>query len=319
VTTPRRNRVDLHTHTQRSDGVLPPLQLYEQMRAAGMWLVAITDHDSLEGYRAIAAAGLGGEAGPAGPQVVPGVEINTIGGDLTTRDQLGREGEELHILGYGINVDDPAFRAIRHHQREARRARIARTLERLRELGMPVDQFLDADLSADALGRPHVARALISAGHAASVDDAFEHYLDWGRPAFVPRAGIGPQEAIQAITAAGGLAVLAHAPAAPDRPELMDVLQGWGLAGLEVYYRTFLPGTVARMRAFASRRGLLATGGSDYHGDTMSYAAAQATTFVPDVVGQALLAAIGASAPARQGGAAPEARPSGGRAVRAQR
>jgi 3',5'-nucleoside bisphosphate phosphatase len=292
VTTPRRNRVDLHTHTNRSDGVLPPLELYARMREYGMRLVAITDHDSLEGYREIAAAGLGREASPEGPQVIPGLEINTIGGDLTSRDGLGRLGDELHILGFGMDVDDPAFRAVRARQREGRAARITTMLARLREIGMPVDDQMEGNTATDAMGRPHVARALIRAGYATSVEDAFERYLNWGRPAYVPRQGIGPEEAIRAINGAGGIASLAHSPAAPDRPELIDELQAAGLGALEVYYRSFVPETVRRMRAFAAARGLVATGGSDYHGDTMSYAAAQATTSVPMAAGEALLAAI---------------------------
>jgi predicted metal-dependent phosphoesterase TrpH len=292
VTTLRRNAVDLHTHTTRSDGVHPPLALYDQMRAYGMRIVSVTDHDSLEGYREIQAAGLGEAPGPDGPQVIPGVEINTIGGDLAARDGLGRDGDELHILGYGIDVDDPAFRAVRARQRQGRAARIQQVLDRLRELGKPVDEYLAGNVAMDSMGRPHVARALIRAGYATSVDDAFDRYLDWGMPAYVARIGIGPEEAIRAITAAGGLAVLAHSPGAPDRPELIDRLQQIGLDGLEVYYRTFLPETVERMRAFAEVCGLLPTGGSDYHGDTMTYAEAQATTRVPDSVGDGLLAAI---------------------------
>jgi predicted metal-dependent phosphoesterase TrpH len=136
------------------------------------------------------------------------------------------------------------------------------------------------------------------------VDDAFDRYLDWGQPAYVPRSGIGPEEAIRAITAAGGLAVLAHSPGAPDRPALMDHLQETGLAGLEVYYRTFVTETVVRMRDFAASRGLLPTGGSDYHGDTMTYAEAQATTHVPDAVGEGLLVAIEALHRERATGAA---------------
>jgi predicted metal-dependent phosphoesterase TrpH len=294
VTTLRRNHLDFHTHTNRSDGVLTPLALYGQMRDYGMRLVAITDHDSLEGYREIAAAGLGAQAGPEGPQVIPGLEINTIGGDLTSRDGLGRDGDELHILGFGMDIDDPVFREVRRRQRQGRQDRLATMLERLRELGMPVDDYLAGDPQADSMGRPHVARALIRAGYAISVDDAFARYLNWGMPAYVPRYGIGPEEAISAINGAGGISVLAHSPAAPDRPELIDQLQAAGLGGLEVYYRTFVPETVARMRAFATARGLVATGGSDYHGDTMSYAAAQATTSVPDAVGEALLEAIAA-------------------------
>jgi len=108
----------------------------------------------------------------------------------------------------------------------------------------------------------------------------------------VPREGLGPRDAIEAIREAGGLPVLAHSPAAPDRPEVIAELQGWGLAGLEVYYRTFLPEIVARMATFAAERALLATGGSDYHGDTMDYAEAQAETWIPGEAAERLLEAI---------------------------
>jgi len=294
VTSLRRNTVDLHCHTQRSDDILPPLELYAQMRHYGMHLVAITDHDSLAACRELRDVGLGEKPSPAGPQVIPAVEINTIGGDLFTRHGLGRDGEELHILGFGLDIDDSTFVATLERQRMGRRTRIVRTVERLAELGFPVEGVLEGVVDIDALGRPHVARALVRAGFADSVDDAFDRYLDYGQPGYVPRQGIGPREAIEAIRGARGLPVLAHSPGAPERPEVMDDLQAWGLAGLEVYYRTFLAETVERMAAFARDRGLLATGGSDYHGDTMDYAEAQATTHVPPKVGEALLEAIAA-------------------------
>jgi predicted metal-dependent phosphoesterase TrpH len=292
MTTPRRNRIDLHTHTLRSDGVLPPLELHAQMRAYGMRLVAVTDHDTLAGYRELRDAGLGVEPSRAGPQVIAGIEINSIAGDLLEMHGLGRDGEELHILGFGMDVDDAAFAAALERQRQGRRDRIRRTVERLAELGLPVHGVFEGGTQIDSIGRPHVARALVRAGFAVSVDDAFDRFLDHGQPTYVPRIGIGPREALDAIRAAGGLPVLAHSPGAPDRSTLMDDLQAWGLAGLEVYYRTFLPETVERMAAFATERGLLATGGSDYHGDTMDYETAQATLLVPDSVGDALLAAL---------------------------
>jgi predicted metal-dependent phosphoesterase TrpH len=292
VTTLRRNTVDLHCHTQRSDGVLPPLELYAQMRHYGMHLVAITDHDSLAACRELRDVGLGESPTAAGPQVIPAVEINTIGGDLLTRRGMGRDGEELHILGFGLDIDDPALVSTLERQRLSRRTRIVRTVELLGELGYPLEGVLDGVIDIDALGRPHVARALVRAGFAESVDDAFDRFLDYGQPGYVPRQGIGPREAIDAIRGARGLPVLAHSPGAPDRAQVMDDLQAWGLAGLEVYYRTFAPETVKRMAAFAKSRGLLATGGSDYHGDTMDYAHAQQMTYVPPKVGERLLEAI---------------------------
>jgi 3',5'-nucleoside bisphosphate phosphatase len=293
MTTLRPNRVDLHCHTSRSDGVHAPLELYEQMRAYGMRLVAISDHDTLAGYRALRSAGLGARPSPAGPQLVPAVEINSVADafpDLW-------EGE-LHILGYGVDPDDPGFEATLERLREGRRARLGELLDRLRRLDMPIDDVLPETLPDDvaSAGRPHVARALVRAGYAGSVDEAMTGMLARGSPAYVPRRGLGPRESIDAIRAAGGLAALAHFPAAPDRPDVMSLLGEWGLGGLEVYYARFLPETVRRMAALAEELGLRPTGGSDYHGDTMTYAEAQAMTFVPDEVGEGLLLALGAVA-----------------------
>lgn len=298
MTSRRPNRVDLHTHSRRSDGVLEPADLYARMTRFGMRVVALSDHDTLAGYRELRAAGLGERPSPNGPQLIPAVEINTLAGSVLRRHGMGRDGEELHILGFGMDPDDAVFESRLARQRDGRRVRLEATVECLRRHGASIDEQLPHILAAvgptghDALGRPHIARALILAGHADSVDDAFARWIDHGRPCYVPREGLGPRDAIEAIREAGGLPVLAHSPAAPDRPEVITELQGWGLAGLEVYYRTFLPEIVARMATFAAERALLATGGSDYHGDTMDYAEAQAETWVPGEAAERLLEAI---------------------------
>lgn len=294
MTTLRRNRIDLHCHTRRSDGVLDPSELHRQMRAYGMRLVAISDHDTLAGYRELRAAGLGERSSTAGPRIIPAVEINTVVDASFAKHGMGRDNEELHILGYGIDADDPGLDAILGRQRDARRARLALTLDALRAQDTPVDsQIAELGLhDVESLGRPHVARALVAAGFATSVDDAFDRFLEHGRPCYVPRQGIGPQGAIAAIVAARGIASLAHSPAAPDRPAVIDRLIGWGMSALEVYHRSFTPPEVSRMADLATARGLLPTGGSDYHGDTMDYARTQAVTFVPTSVGEGLLAAL---------------------------
>jgi predicted metal-dependent phosphoesterase TrpH len=294
VTAPEAGgRVDLHTHTTRSDGVLEPRALLESMRAAGMRVVAISDHDTMAGYREVRAAVAGADRDEGWPTVIPAIEINAVSEDLLGEYDLGRDGEELHILGYGLDPEDAGLAATLAAQRAARRERIRLTLERLADIGMPLDASeLDLRGDDDSVGRPGVARLLVAAGHAASVDDAFGRLVGHGCPGYVPRRGIGPREAIAAIVSAGGLAVLAHAPSAPDRPAIIDRLVGWGLRGLEVHYRAFPVETVARMARFAEERGLLATGGSDYHGDTMTYAEARSGTHVPDAVAEALLRAI---------------------------
>jgi predicted metal-dependent phosphoesterase TrpH len=293
MTTPRRNQVDLHTHTARSDGVLPPVALYAQMRAWGSTLVAITDHDTLAGARELLAGGLGGPASD-GPAVIVGVEINTSL-DGTVRPLVETLGEtaELHILGLGVDPDDGIFEALLERQRAGRRERLELTLARLDELGLPVrDRLPEVPGGIDALGRPHVARALVSAGHAESVDDAFRRYLEPGRAAYVRRSGIGPRAAIEAIVAAGGIASLAHSPWAPQEVGVIDRLRDWGLRAIEAFYPGWDEPTVAAVVAFAEDRGLLTTGGSDYHGDRGDYATAQAAIGVPPEVGERLLAAL---------------------------
>ena len=290
MTTLRRNTVDLHSHTARSDGVLEPLALYEQMRAWGSTLVAITDHDTLAGVREMLDAGCGAP-GTTGPQLIVGVEINTMVDDEIeavggSEERLG----ELHILGLGVDPQDATLAATLERQRQARETRIERTLDLLRAQGMPVDDHLpEIEGGIDALGRPHAARALVSAGHAEDVQDAFTRYLVPGMPGYVRRQGIGPREAIEAITAAGGVASLAHSPWAPDEPAVIDELMRWGLGALEVHYHHWDEERVEHMGAFADAHGLLRTGGSDYHGDTGSYADSQAEVYVPTVVGERLL------------------------------
>jgi predicted metal-dependent phosphoesterase TrpH len=301
MTTPRRNAVDLHTHTARSDGVLPPLVLYEQMRAWGSRLVAVTDHDTLAGARELLAAGLGQRGAPGevvdGPGIIVGVEINTsLDGTVAALAEGLEPSAELHVLGLGVDPVDAAFEARLEGQRNGRRDRLERTLGCLDALGLAVrDRLPEVEGGIDALGRPHVARALVAAGHAESVDDAFTRYLVPGQAAYVRRSGIGPRAAIEAITAAGGIASLAHSSWAPREGALIDRLRDWGLRAIEVYYPGWDEATTAAMAAFVEARALLATGGSDYHGDDGDYATAQAAIHVPPAVGERLLEALGAA------------------------
>jgi predicted metal-dependent phosphoesterase TrpH len=269
--------VDLHTHTTRSDGIVGPLGLVRAAAAAGVRTLALTDHDTLAGYRDVLESG----DMPPGLTLIPGVEINAI----VTRD-IGLWEGELHILGFGVDPDDEAFEAALAAQRARRRERFDRTVARLRELDMAIDAQLE-DLVAgddDALGRPTVARALIAAGHASSVEDAFKNLIGWGNPAYIPRTGLGPIEAVAVIRAVGGLPVLAHFGEAPERIPVIAELVEAGLGGLEVYYRSFGAATVAAVGAVADTFGLIRTGGTDYHGDLGPYAEAHAALWVPPEV-----------------------------------
>ena len=287
MTIPRRNRVDLHCHTSRSDGVLAPTELLAAMRRWGIAVAAITDHDTLDGYRELRAAG----EDEGHPRLVSGVEINSVAHDIP-----GLWEGELHILGYGMDPDDPSLELALASQRRRRAERAAMIVARLRELGMPVDDRLPDTLGPGVRspGRPHIARALVAGGYAESVDDAMTRILARGMPGYVPRQGLGPREAIDAIRAAGGIASLAHFREAPERPEVIAQLRDWGLGGLEAYYVTFDEETRGRVAAVAAEFGLLATGGSDFHGDTWSYEETQALCHVPDEAADVLLAALAA-------------------------
>lgn len=292
-TAPGTATADFHTHTTRSDGVLEPAELARQAAAAGVRVLGIADHDTLAGFRDLTAAGA--PALPGGLQLIPAVEINSVAGRFAS----GLPEGELHMLGLGVDPGDERFEAALAGQRDARRVRFHRMVDRLRELGLAVDaQVAALDLSADdALGRPTVARALVAAGHAADVQDAFSRLIGHGCPGYVPRGGLGPVEAIHAIRGAGGLASLAHFPDAPAREPLIRELMAAGLEGLETHHRSFDEPTRAAMSAAARGLGLLETGGSDYHGDHGPYAETHAELVMPDWLVDGVLGALAALGP----------------------
>ena len=284
VIPPGPSPVDLHTHSTRSDGVLEPAILLGAAAAAGVRLLALTDHDTLAGCRDVLTAG----AVPDGLELITGIEINAV----VDRQDLWES--ELHILGFGMDPANDEFEAILASQRARRKERFARTVAVLRDLGLPIDEPLaELDLrDDDALGRPTIARALVAAGHATSVEDAFQRLVGRGCPAYVPRSGLGPVGAIEAIRAAGGLAALAHFREALSQREVLRELIDAGLRALEVHYRSFNRPTTEVMAQVAMEEGLLPTGGSDYHGDTGTYAESHARLWVPPEVGEALTAAL---------------------------
>ena len=285
---PEPSVVDLHVHTCRSDGLLAPTDLVEAAAAAGIRTLAVTDHDTLAGYRELMAPGA--VPLPAGLRVLAGVEINAVARHLDLPDG------ELHIVGLGVDPADEAFEAVLSGQRGERRRRFDRMRLRLRAAGLGVDaQLAGLDLEdGDALGRPTLARALVAAGFATSVQDAFARYVGRGGPGYAPREGLGPIPAIHAIRDAGGLPVLAHFSAAPSRRVLLQELMDAGLAGIEVHHRSFDAATVSAVGAVAEDLGLLPSGGTDYHGDGETYAEAIAETWVPPQIATGVMAALGA-------------------------
>jgi len=290
VVPPYPSRVDLHTHSCRSDGILEPMELVAAAAAAGVQVLALADHDTLAGVRELCAPG----HAPLPLELLPAVEINSVARGIP---QLW-EGE-LHILGLGVDLHDHVFEATLERQRLFRVSRFDRIVDRLRQLGYPIDAQVDEMLlahgpaSGASLGRPQIARCLVAARYASSVDDAMQRLLVRGKPAYMPREGLGPVEAVSAIRAAGGLPSLAHFADAYDRRELVAELANSGVGGLEVHYRHFDRDTVADLAGVARELRLVPTGGSDYHGDGETYAEAHAALFVPDEDATDLFALLG--------------------------
>jgi hypothetical protein len=272
---PEPATMDLHSHTSRSDGILRPNELVDAAAAAGIRLLAITDHDTLAGVRDLRRS----RSLPPGLEVLPGIELNSV---ISEPVAIG-EGE-VHVLGLGVDTEDDELEAALTQQRQSRRRRFDLMIGKLRELGMSVDAALEtmpATDDDDALGRPRIARAMIAAGYATSVEDAFMRHLSKGRPAYVPRLGLNAVQSIRAIRSAGGLASLAHFAEAPDHIPFLRELIDAGLNGLEVYYRAYELPVVRDLKRVATELRLVMTGGTDYHGDRESYAEAQAQLWVP--------------------------------------
>jgi predicted metal-dependent phosphoesterase TrpH len=245
-------RVDLHTHSNYSDGLLSPAALVEEAASRGVRFLGLTDHDTVAG---IAEARNAGER--LGVEIIPGVELSTsLAG-----------GEGVHLLGYFLDVENAELLAGLAGYAAARAERMTRMIERLKLIGVPIDAArVQALVGHGTAGRPHLARVLVESGHATSVPDAFDRYIGQGKPAYVPRPRVDPRDAIALVRVAGGVPVLAH-PFWPGGVEsVLDRLVPAGLLGMEVDYGEYSPEDRETLRAIARRRGLIATGGSDFHG-----------------------------------------------------
>jgi len=246
--------VDLHIHTQASDGALSPAQVVERAIDRGLAAIAITDHDIVDGC--LPAALAAGER----LEVIPGIEINTEWGS-----------QEVHILGYYIDLNDQRFLDVLEELRQARLGRITKIVRKLAEIGVKLEMSRVLELAGDGtIGRPHVALAMIEAGYIETIREAFTDYIGYGAPAYVPRYKLSPAEAVQIIRQAGGIPVLAH-PGLIGDDDLIPALVASGLQGLEVYYPEHSQEQVTHYRQLAEGYGLIVTGGSDYHGNQADY------------------------------------------------
>jgi predicted metal-dependent phosphoesterase TrpH len=260
ITSP--SRVDLHSHTSASDGNLTSAALVARAAILGIEVLAITDHDTTDGIPAAMA-----EAQNRRITLVPGVEVSTINGQ-----------EEIHLLGLFVDIGNEELQAVLARTREARWARAQKMLGRLTKLGLPVDwgRVIAQANGSHSIGRPHVAATLLEAGHVSSFNEAFDLWIGRGRPAYVERYKISPEEAIQLIQRSGGLAVLAHPYIYNWKGECkvglnlrrwLPRLRDAGLEGMEVYYPHYGRAVSRHLLTLAVKYGLLIAGGSDYHGD----------------------------------------------------
>lgn len=246
---------DLHAHSTCSDGALSPTDLVKLASRRGVRHLALTDHDTMSGLAEAQAMGL-----RASVQVIPAVELSVAHRPA----QAGGEPRELHLLGYFVNPAHPALDACLQERRSARATRVRAICARLEALGVPVEAEAILASAPGNVGRPHVARALVSARHVKTFDEAFQRFLGEGRPAFVPSGGPTVEEGIALLQAAGGVAVLAH-PGIEGVDDDLGGLAAAGLDGLECVHPAHTGETTRRYRALATTLGLVATGGSDFH------------------------------------------------------
>lgn len=243
--------VDLHTHSTASDGARSPAEVVAAAHAAKLMAFALTDHDTVAGLETARAAATG-----LGLRVICGVELSAVEGDL-----------ETHILGLHLSELTELEQRLAG-LRDMRRNRAQRIVERLNTLGIPVT--FDAVLrhaAGGAIGRPHVARALVESGHAGDLKEAFERYLGNGKPAFVAKDKLSLEEAIALIHRAGGIAVLAH-PGQSGTRDRITALARIGLDGVEVLHPSHSWDDARKLDALAGELGLVRSGGSDWHGGT---------------------------------------------------
>jgi predicted metal-dependent phosphoesterase TrpH len=243
-------KIDLHTHSTASDGLYTPAELVKRAYEAGLSIIALTDHDTTNGLEAAIAACQANRL-----EIIPGIEVNT---DIA--------GAEVHVLGYFVDYQQPAFQQALQTLRDMRVIRAQRMVAKLQALGLHITWERVRELATGTVGRPHVAAALVEGGYAESIADAFNRYLGHNGPGYVPRYKLAPLDAIRLINSVHGLPVLAHPAGISELEHLLPSLCEAGLVGLEVYYGDYEPQTVQSLKQLADSYHLIPTGGSDYHG-----------------------------------------------------
>jgi 3',5'-nucleoside bisphosphate phosphatase len=249
--------IDLHTHSNASDGSLPPVEVVRLAKERGLKAIALTDHDTIDGLAEAEAAGK-----QAGLEVIPGVEISAR-----------HPGGSMHILGYFLEYEDRLLAERLEVLKQARKDRNPQIVAKLNGLGIPMTMETVERISGRGqMGRPHIARALYEGGYVRNIQEAFDIFLGNQGKAYVSKFRFPPGEAIEMIREAKGVPVLSHPFTlnlrnSEDLRERLQELKGLGLAGIEVYYPEHSPEQEALYLSLARELGLLITGGSDFHGD----------------------------------------------------
>lgn len=246
------SKVDLHIHSTVSDGKFSPEEIVSKAAALGLTIIALADHDSVDGI----APAL--EAAKAFPplRIIPCVEIST---DMPSG--------EAHVLGYFIDYTSDELNASLEKFRSSRQRRAQGMIAKLHNLGIRVDWQRVQEIAGDgSIGRPHIAQAMLEKGYITSIKDAFTGYIEHGGPAYVEREKMTPAEAVALIVRSNGLPVLAHPFTVNDPQAMVIELKTAGLVGIEAYYNGYTADEIKSLVSLADRHGLIATGGSDYHG-----------------------------------------------------
>jgi predicted metal-dependent phosphoesterase TrpH len=243
--------IDLHLHSTASDGSYPAETIVAMAERNGVRVLSLTDHDSLDGIPAAEE-----RARRSGIRVIPGVELS-----------VSEAGIDVHLLAYGFDPLDKGLVAAIARYRDSRRERARKMLARLKGLGIKIQlEEVEEIAHGGALGRPHVAEALMQGGHIETFQEAFQRYLGHHAPAYVPKQSVALEEAVSVVREAGGVTVLAH-PGTLNRDHLIAAWAGRGLDGIEVWHSKHAAADVTRFKGIAKQHNLLMTGGSDYHGE----------------------------------------------------
>jgi len=246
------SQVDLHLHSTASDGRFSPADIVRKAAERGLTVIALSDHDTVAG---IAPALNAAKAFPR-LRVIPCVEIST---DVPAG--------EVHVLGYFIDYTAPEFTARLEKMRHSRRERAQGMIAKLRDLGIRIEwQRVQEIAGTGAIGRPHLAQAMLEKGYITTIKEAFTKYISRGGPAYVEREKMTAVEAVALILKAKGLPVLAHPLTVSDPEALVTELKAAGLIGIETYYNGYTADEINRLVDLADKHNLITTGGSDYHG-----------------------------------------------------